>query len=190
MENNSRKQGGNYARFFAMIGVSMIVMYGLTYLNSYQILEHARFSETRLFMTLIIGGAMMIVMHLFMLGMYKNKKANVAVLLGGSAMILLGVYLVRSQVTVNDVTYMEGMIPHHSIAILTSKRAGIEDQRVRDLADGIIAAQEKEIKEMDWLIGDIRANGVAATADEARERSVPDFSAASEQLSQLSLPPG
>jgi hypothetical protein len=180
MENNSRKQGGNYARFFAMIGVSMIVMYGLTYLNSYQILEHARFSETRVFMTLIMGGSMVIIMLLFMVGMYKNKKANVAILIGGAAMILLGIYLVRSQIMVNDVTYMEGMIPHHSIAILTSERARIEDQRVRELADGIIEAQEREIKEMDWLISDIRANGLAVTADEASERPVPDFSAAPE----------
>jgi FlaA1/EpsC-like NDP-sugar epimerase len=178
MENKLDNQRGNYIRFFAMIGVAMIAMYILTYLNSYQIIEHARFSETRLFMTLIMGGSMMIIMLLFMLGMYKNKKANVAILLGGVAMMLLGIYLVRSQVTVNDVTYMEGMIPHHSIAILTSERAGIEDQRVRELADGIIEAQEREIKEMDWLIDDIRANGVAATMDEAGERPVPDFSAA------------
>jgi uncharacterized protein (DUF305 family) len=81
---------------------------------------------------------------------------------------------------VNDVTYMEGMIPHHSIAILTSERARIEDQRVRELANGIIEAQEREIKEMDWLISDIRANGLAVTADEASERPVPDFSAAPE----------
>ncbi len=42
---------------------------------------------------------------------------------------------------------MRGMIPHHSIAILTSERADIDDVRVRELADGIIKAQRKEIKE-------------------------------------------
>jgi FlaA1/EpsC-like NDP-sugar epimerase len=178
MENKSNNQNGNYARFLAMIAVSMIIMYGLTYLNSYEIIGHARFSETRVFMTLIMGGTMAIVMLLFMLQMYKSHKVNVAIFLGGAALILSGIYLVRSQITVNDVTYMEGMIPHHSIAILTSKRAGIEDQRVRELADGIIAAQEKEIKEMDWLIDDIHANGIAATEDAAAERPVPDFSAA------------
>ena len=44
------------------------------------------------------------------------------------------------------------MIPHHSIAILTSKRADIEDPEVRELADGIIKAQVKEIAEMKKLI--------------------------------------
>lgn len=174
METNDNKHG-NYLRFFAMIGTSMVIMYGLMYLNSYQILDHAWFSETRLFMTGIMGGAMMAIMLLFMLGMYKNKKANAAILVGAAVLLLGSVWLVRSQATVDDVDYMEGMIPHHSIAVLTSERAGIEDVRVRALADSIIEAQRTEIKEMEWLIEDIRANGVAATEAEAAARPVPDF---------------
>jgi uncharacterized protein (DUF305 family) len=50
---------------------------------------------------------------------------------------------------------MEGMIPHHSIAILTSERAKISDPRVRELADEIIEAQKKEIAEMKKLIEDL-----------------------------------
>jgi uncharacterized protein (DUF305 family) len=75
---------------------------------------------------------------------------------------------------------MEGMIPHHSIAILTSERAGIEDLRVRELADAILEAQRREINEMEWLIEDIRANGLAETEEEANARPVPVFSAAPE----------
>ncbi|NIP43085.1 MAG: DUF305 domain-containing protein, partial [Aliifodinibius sp.] len=89
---------------------------------------------------------------------------------------LLSVWLVRSQITVTGVDYMEGMIPHHSIAILTSENAGIEDLRVRELADEIIEAQVREIKEMEWLIEDIRAHGLAETEEEANARPVPDFS--------------
>jgi uncharacterized protein (DUF305 family) len=77
---------------------------------------------------------------------------------------------------VDDVDYMEGMIPHHSIAILTSERAGIEDMRVRELADEILEAQRREIKEMVWLIADIEANGVATSQAEADARPVPTFS--------------
>lgn len=47
------------------------------------------------------------------------------------------------------------MIPHHSIAILTSERANITDPRVRDLADEIIEAQRREISEMEILIEDL-----------------------------------
>lgn len=175
MEQNHGKQG-NYLRFFAMIGTSTVVMYFLTYLNSYQILDHAWFSETRVFMALIMGGAMMAIMLSFMLVMYKNSKANAAIFIGAGLILLLSVWLVRSQVTVTGVDYMEAMIPHHSIAILTSERAGIEDPRVRKLADEIIEAQRREIREMEWLIEDIKTNGVAETEEEANARPVPDFS--------------
>ena len=67
------------------------------------------------------------------------------------------------------------MIPHHSIAILTSERANLEDVRVRELADAIIAAQRREIKEMDWLIDDIAKNGPATSQADATTRPVPDF---------------
>ena len=71
---------------------------------------------------------------------------------------------------------MRAMIPHHSIAILTSRNAGIEDVRVRALADAIIRAQEREIAEMEWLIDDIARHGVAATEEDASARPVPDLS--------------
>ena len=166
----------SYIKFFAMIGTSIVTMFFLMYLHSYQILDHAWFSETRLFMTLIMGAAMMIIMLAFMLNMYRNRNANIAIFL--SAILLFGValWLVRSQVTVSSVDYMEGMIPHHSIAILTSERAQIKDVRVRKLADEIIEAQRREINEMEWLIADIRKNGVVSTQDEAEVRPLPDFS--------------
>ena len=131
-------------------------------------------------MALIMGGAMAIIMLLFMRGMYKDKKANAAIFAGGALLVLLSLWLVRSQATVTDVDYMRAMVPHHSIAILTSDRAGIEDVRVRELADEIIEAQRREISEMDWLVDDIRANGLATTEEEANSRPVPDFSGASE----------
>ncbi len=49
------------------------------------------------------------------------------------------------------------MIPHHSIAILVSKRADLKDPEVRKLADAIIKAQEKEIAEMKSYIKRLEA---------------------------------
>ncbi len=165
-----------YSRFFAMIGTAMIAMFLLMYTHSYQILDHAWFSETRFFMTLIMGGAMMIIMLSFMLKMYNHPQINIGIFIGGFLILILGIWLVRSQITVDEVDYMEGMIPHHSIAILTSERSSIKDPRVRKLADEIIKAQRKEIKEMEWLIEDIRENGIAKTQNEASTRAVPEFS--------------
>lgn len=106
-------------------------------------------------MALIMGATMAIVMLAFMWKMYPNKGINIGILVVSLAVFLLSLWLVRSQATVNDVAYMRAMIPHHSIAILTSERANINDPRVRKLADGIIAAQKKEIGEMKEYIEDL-----------------------------------
>jgi hypothetical protein len=143
-----------YGRFFAMIAVSTGVMFGLMYLNTYQ-LDHAYFSETRSYMALVMGAAMTLVMLGFMRRMLGNRAANVAIALGALLVFGVALWLVRSQATVDQVSYMKAMIPHHSIAILTSRRADIEDPRVRELADAIIEAQVREIAEMKALVEEL-----------------------------------
>jgi len=174
MENKQNNKG-KYGKFFAMVATSMVAMFFLMYTHSYQIIDHFWYSETRFFMTLIMGGSMVIIMLLYMLQMYTDKSKNALVLSVGVLLIAGGLWLVRSQVTVSDTDYMEGMIPHHSIAILTSERSQIEDVRVRKLADEIIKAQRREIMEMDWLIKDIRENGVVTTESESQNRPIPKF---------------
>ncbi len=144
----------NYPRFGAMIATSTVVMLGLMYLNTYQ-WDHIFFSETRFFMALIMGSVMAVIMLLFMQKMYTNKRANIAIILSSFLVFTISLWLVRTQATVADVAYMKAMIPHHSIAILTSERAHISDPRVRELADGIIRAQVKEIAEMKALIAEL-----------------------------------
>jgi uncharacterized protein (DUF305 family) len=143
-----------YSRFGMMIATSTIMMLGLTYLNTYQ-LDHVFFSETRAYMALVMGATMSIIMLAFMLSMYTNKRANIAIFTGSIVVFALALWLVRSQATVEDVSWMKAMIPHHSIAILTSERAHISDPRARDLANRIIEAQLREIDEMKALIKDL-----------------------------------
>lgn len=150
--------GGNYWRFMAMVATSTAIMFGLMYLNTFE-LDHVFWSETRFWMTFVMGGTMMIVMLLFMWGMYKDKTKNFIILGVGALVFAVALWLVRSQATVNDEEYMSAMIPHHSIAIMTSARAEISDPRVRKLADSIIEAQVKEIAEMKLLLADIEKNG-------------------------------
>ncbi len=144
----------SYWRFAAMIATSTVVMFGLMYLNTYAV-EHIFWSETRAWMALLMGATMAFIMLAFMMGMYKNMRLNIAIFAGAIVVFAGSLWLVRSQVTVDDVDYMSAMIPHHSIAIMTSKRAQISDPRVRKLADEIIAAQEREISEMKYLINDL-----------------------------------
>lgn len=143
-----------YARFGAMIATSTVVMLGLMYLNTYQ-LDHVFFSETRTYMALVMGATMAVIMLAFMLKMYTDRRMNIVIFAGSAVVFIVALWLVRSQVTVDDVSYMKAMIPHHSIAILTSERANIADPRVRKLADQIIDTQRKEILEMKALIGDL-----------------------------------
>lgn len=143
-----------YARFGVMIASSTVVMFGLMYLNTYE-LDHVFFSQTRTYMAMIMGATMAVMMLAFMQKMYTDRRMNLAIYWGSVIIFFLSLWLVRSQVTVDDVSYMKAMIPHHSIAILTSGRARIADPRVRKLADEIIEAQRREIGEMRNLIRDL-----------------------------------
>lgn len=144
-----------YVKFLVMILTSTFIMYWLMFLNVYEA-GHILFSQTRFFMALIMGSVMAVVMLLFMWKMYDHKKIN-SIILGVSVLVFsLSLFLVRSQTTVDQVSWMKAMIPHHSIAILTSERADIEDPRVKELAEEIIEAQKREIEEMNQLIEDLK----------------------------------
>ena len=147
----------SYVRFGLMIATATIVMYGLMYLNTYA-LDHMWFSQTRVWMAILMGAVMAIIMLGFMLNMYKNNRMNIAIIVASITLFVGALWLVRSQETVSDVAYMKAMIPHHSIAILTSRRAHIRDPRVRKLADQIIESQVREIEEMKQLIADLDQN--------------------------------
>lgn len=143
-----KKNNDNYTRFFLMLGGSFIAMYITMYLNTYEI-DHIYFSLTRFYMTCLGIAAMAVIMLSLMLKMYRNKKKNIAIYVGSVVLFISALGLVRAQAPIiGDVLYMKAMIPHHSIAILTSKRADIKDPEVRKLADDIIEAQEREIAEM------------------------------------------
>jgi len=134
-----------------MIATSTVVMFILMYLNTF-LWTHIFWSETRAYMAVLMGATMAIIMLAFMLSMYSNKAINAAIFVGAIIAFVGSLWLVRSQSTVGDTSYMRAMIPHHSIAIMTSGRANIQDARVRKLADEIIFAQDKEIAEMRYLI--------------------------------------
>ncbi len=144
-----------YSKFLLMILTSTFIMYLAMYLNNYAI-DHVYWSETRFYMSILMGSIMAVVMLLFMLGKYPSKKVNASIIVVSMVLFSGALYLVRSQTTIEDVSWMKAMIPHHSVAILTSSRADFSDPRVQKLANEIIAAQEREIKEMQALIADLK----------------------------------
>ena len=177
MEDSKQHQGMKmgYSRFAAMVATSTVVMFILMYLNTYA-LGHIEYSQTRMWMAFVMGAAMALIMLGFMWSMYKSMRANIGIVVGGIIVFAVALWLVRSQETVDDVSYMKAMIPHHSIAILTSERAHIKDPEVRKLADGIIDAQIREIAEMKQLIAKLEAHPTPEGAPDLpsyRDKGVP-----------------
>ena len=156
MQQDHQAMAMGYGRFAAMIVTSTIVMFGLMYLNTYA-LDHVFYSQTRTWMAVYMGAVMAIIMLGFMWSIYASRRTNIAIVAVSVVVFAGALWLVRSQDTVDDVSYMKAMIPHHSIAIMTSERARIKDPAVRKLADGIIAAQLREIGEMKAMLARLEA---------------------------------
>lgn len=155
MQHSEQEKMNPYIKFSLMILTSTVVMYIMMYFNTYQ-WGHVYFSETRAYMALYMGAGMAVIMLAFMGNMYKKTKVNLMIYGLSVLMFAVGIWGVRSQATVDQVDWMQAMIPHHSIAILTSSRADIEDPRVQKLADDIIDAQKREIGEMQALIKELK----------------------------------
>jgi uncharacterized protein (DUF305 family) len=107
-------------------------------------------------MALVMEATMAILMLGCMRGMSPNQRLNLGSFAGSIAVCALGLWLVRSQATVDNVAWMKAMLPHHAIAILTSAHAHITDPRVRQLADGIIQTQREEIAAMKVRLADLQ----------------------------------
>lgn len=153
----SSKKSNRYTTFILMLLASFVAMYITMYFNTYQI-DHVYFSLTRFYMACLGISCMAVIMWAFMRKMYSNRKKNIAILVGSAALFFTALGLVRAQSPIiGDILYMKAMIPHHSIAILTSERADIKDPEVRRLADEIIKAQKKEIAEMKEYIKRLEA---------------------------------
>lgn len=158
MPHDAHRMSMGWGRFAAMIAVSTAIMFALMYHLVYEP-AHVLFSLTRLLGAFIMGAVMTVIMLAFMWRMYQGIGTKVMVM-AGAALVAVGLlWMNRGQVLVGDEAFMQAMIPHHSIAINNARKARISDPRVRALADGIIAGQVKEIREMKLLLEDIDRHG-------------------------------
>lgn len=158
MNTTDKMKSKTYTKFVLMLVVSFVCMYSTMYLNTYKI-DHIYFSLTRFYMSCLGISAMAIIMFVAMRSMYKDKKKNIAIVLTSILLFMTALTLVRKQKPViGDVLWMKAMIPHHSIAILTSERADIQDPEVKKLFKEIIEAQKIEIEEMKAMIKRLENN--------------------------------
>lgn len=138
----------SYKKFSMTMIISFFIMYFVMFLNMDK-LAHYHTSATRIYMALLMVASMGVVMMLMMGKMYPDTKTNTSIIIGSIIVFAVILAALRTQTPVADVQYMKAMIPHHSSAILVSKHANIKDPEVRELADSIIASQEREIAQME-----------------------------------------
>jgi len=89
---------------------------------------------------------------MLMRAMYKDRRRNVAIVVGT---LLIGVFFflaIRQQVLIGDRQFLRSMIPHHSGAILMCEEANVRDVQVLDLCRRIRESQRSEIDEMKQLL--------------------------------------
>ena len=162
--DKSEQMGMSWGRFAAMIGTSIAIMFFLMYQLIYTV-DHATFSMNRMIASLVMGCVMTIVMLGFMWSMYEGRGTKIVVLAMATLLGVILLFVNRGQAVIGDVSFMESMIPHHSIAINNARKASISDPRVRELADQIIESQVLEIAQMKLLIEDIGRTGERGTTE-------------------------
>ena len=162
MRQQKQMKGMSWGRFAAMIAASTVIMFFLMYQLVYS-LDHAEFSVNRLVASLVMGCVMTVVMLGFMWSMYEGQGTKITVAVTAALLGVILLFVNRQQAVIDDVRFMQSMIPHHSIAINNARKASISDPRVRRLADQIIESQVREIREMQLLLQDIDRNGERGT---------------------------
>lgn len=100
-----------------------------------------RLSFNDFFMAFLMTGWMFLLM-----GFYYKMKNHIMI---GLLLILGSLVLIRNQFFINESQFIKGMIPHHSMGILMSRKLLEKNlnisQELKDLAVNIIKTQENEI---------------------------------------------
>jgi hypothetical protein len=105
-----------------------------------------RFSLNDFYMVGLMTGWMFFFMGLFSINIYK--------LIGGAVAAIMFLILIRNQIFVNEIQYLRGMIPHHSMAVMMSKHLQNKPNTISHLLDQIIQNQQKEIIIMKSYLGE------------------------------------
>lgn len=145
----------NYS-LLLMIVISFFAGY-LATMNVWAVnIKHVRWHLNDIFMVSLMVGWMVFVTYLFMRDIVTYKY----VLITSILVIIVVIYAIRKQSLVNDKQFMNGMIPHHSMAILMAKRIKekTKDPRVKQLADDIIRSQNDEINIMTNILNETNSN--------------------------------
>ena len=140
-----------YRKLFAELALDFVIMFFVMYAMIASA-EHLYFNIGNVYMTLMMVAPMMALMIFFMGKMYPSPRAN-RMLIGLAALIFaVGWFGMREQLGVGDAQFLRSMIPHHSGAILMCEKAKLSDPETVRLCQNIIAAQQREIAQMQTIL--------------------------------------
>ena len=117
--------------------------------------ENIRNSYGKAYLSVTMAAAMIaieVMMHDHQYGVFSSRSY-----LAISIVLVTFIYLYRKQVAINDKQYLEEMIEHHSMALLTSEKIleKTDSYNVAKIAKNIIQRQNDEIVFMKSLVQDI-----------------------------------
>lgn len=136
-----------YHMFIGMFVIQYIFMsYVMT--NDIKNITH---SNGKIYMSAIMG------LFMVVLGVLLNNKIDKKQLLIFTGCLILFIYLYKIQFGIDEKNYLQEMIEHHSMALLTSKQIlkKTKNSVISNFATKILTTQEKEIDDMHYMLRNI-----------------------------------
>ncbi len=139
--------GTHYRGLLLMVVLSFLSMYALMY-GMVNTLANVYMNVNQFYMAGLMAAPMGIIELALMGAMYRNRRLNAVVAIGGSIALAVFWVLLRQQVGVSDKQFLRSMIPHHAGAILMCEQAPVQDAEIKALCRTIISSQQSEIDQM------------------------------------------
>jgi len=146
-----RKPNGHYGTLLVELVLHFLIMYVVMY-TMIATLDHFYFNINNLWMTLMMVTPMALIMVVAMRSMFPNRTVNLVIAATGILAFAGSFWAMRVQGGVGDEQFLKSMIPHHSGAILMCEKAAIADPEIVALCQAIVAAQEREIAQMQRIL--------------------------------------
>lgn len=141
----------HYLHLAIMAGLSFIAMYILMYSMVDQF-ANVYNSVNQFYMAGLMTAPMVLIELAVMREMYKNPKANIAVIAISLVALAGFFYAIRQQAAVGDAQFLRSMISHHAGAVLMCNEAPIVRPEIKKLCENIISSQRQEIDLMKTLL--------------------------------------
>ena len=141
----------SYGKLSLELLLDFVVMFFVMY-AMIATLDHLYLNINSVYMTMMMVAPMAALMIVFMRDMYRSSRNNLIVFGLAAVLFAVGWFGMRNQLAVDDAQFVRSMIPHHSGAILMCQQADIRDPEVIQLCRGIVAAQNREIAQMQSIL--------------------------------------